>query len=170
MLLKAVLLKETTEKEKATSTPDATNLQLQQQDLNQFLLRCFNSLSQDREISGVQIASTLLQLPTHYTQNYNFVQVNLWWLRRYVRLAIEAPDPLSGSFSDSIDEEQCRLQPGDMASPVSRFDNYRWRGPYLARLTFFEYCMLVQNKVKNEAIASDIEFEDEHSKSESHMQ
>ena len=124
MLLKAVLLKETTEKAKATSTPDATNLQLRQQDLNQFLLRCFNSLSHDREISSVQITNTLLQLPTHYTKNYNFVQVNLWWLRRYVRLAIEAPSPLSGSFSNSIDEEQCLLQLGDTASPVSHFDNY----------------------------------------------
>jgi len=77
MLLKAVLLKKTTEKAKATSTPDATNLQLQQQDLNQSLLRRFNSLSHDWEISSVQIVSTLLQLPTHYTKNYNFVQVNL---------------------------------------------------------------------------------------------
>jgi hypothetical protein len=24
-------------------------------------------------------------MPTYYTHNYNFVQVNLWWLRSYVR-------------------------------------------------------------------------------------
>jgi hypothetical protein len=45
--------------------------------MDQFTLRYFNTLSHDREISGVQIASSLLQLPTYYTNNYNFVQVNL---------------------------------------------------------------------------------------------
>jgi hypothetical protein len=104
--------------------------------MDHFALRCFNSLSHDREISGVQIANSLLQLPTYYTENYNFVSVNLWWLRKYVRIAIE-------SASDSISEEQCAFQP-DNNFPISRFDNCKWRGPDLSHLSFFEYCMLVQ--------------------------
>jgi hypothetical protein len=84
MLVQAALLKRAIEKANATLTPDATDLRLRQKDMGQFALRCFNS-SHDREVSGVQIASSLLRLPTYYTHNYNFVQVNLWWLRRYVR-------------------------------------------------------------------------------------
>jgi len=56
-------------------------MRIRKKDMDQFALRCFNTLSHDREISGVQIASSLRQLPTYYTVNDNFVQVNLWWLR-----------------------------------------------------------------------------------------
>jgi len=78
MLVKAALLKQSIDKAKATLTPDANDLRIRKKDMDQFALRCFNTLSHDREISGVQIASSLLQLPTYYTDNYNFVQVNLW--------------------------------------------------------------------------------------------
>jgi hypothetical protein len=33
--------------------------------LDNFVLRCFNSLAQDREVSGVQVASTPLTLPSY---------------------------------------------------------------------------------------------------------
>jgi len=163
MLAKAALLKQSIEKAKATLTPDANDLRIRKKDMDQFALRCFNTLSHDREISGVQIASTLLQLPTYYTRNYSFVQVNLWWLRQYVRAVI---DPAQSGVDDSIDlmgDEQCAYQPGDKA-PVSRFDNYKWRGPYLAHLSFFEYCMLVQTKSVRDAIAADLEFDPKHPK------
>jgi hypothetical protein len=78
MLVNASLLKQSIEKAKATLTPDANDLRIRKKDMDQFALRCFNTLSHDREISGVQIASSLLQLPTYYTGSYNFVQVNLW--------------------------------------------------------------------------------------------
>ena len=76
MLIKAALLKESIEKAKANPTPNATDLRLQEKNIDRFELRCFNSLS-EWEVSGPQVASSLLQLPTHYTDNYNFVQVNL---------------------------------------------------------------------------------------------
>ncbi|PVH69294.1 hypothetical protein DL98DRAFT_505961, partial [Cadophora sp. DSE1049] len=79
MLVKAALLKRSIEQAKVTLTPDANDLRIRKKDMDQFALRCFNTLSHDREISGVQIASSLLQLPTYYTGNYIFVQVNLWW-------------------------------------------------------------------------------------------
>lgn len=78
----------------------------------------------DREISKVQIAYSLLQLPTYYTENDNFVSVNLWWLRKYVRIAIESVELLSNSFLDSVSEEQYAFQPGN-DFPLSRFDNYK---------------------------------------------
>ena len=169
MVLKAALLKESIEKAKATQTPDATDIRLREKDTVDFMLRCFNSLSHDREISGVQIASSLLQLPTYYTNNYNFVQVNLWWLRQYVRTAIESTESLFTASSESMGEEQCVVDGRDDV-PISRFDNYKWRGPALAHLTFFEYCMLVQTKRKDDAKASDVEFEREHPKSDTHVQ
>jgi len=161
MLVKAALLKQSIEKAKATLTPDANDLRMRRKDMDQFALRCFNTLSHDREISGVQIASSLLQMPTYYTDNYNFVQVNLWWLRQYVQAAMV--EPASEDSTDLMGEEQCAYQPGDEA-PVSRFDNYKWRGPDLAHLPFFEYCMLVQTKNVRDAIAADVEFDPTHPK------
>jgi intergrase/recombinase len=78
MLVKAVLLKQIIEKAKDALNLDASDLQIRKKDVDQFALRCFNTLSHDREVSSVQIASSLLQLLTYYTSNYNFVQVNLW--------------------------------------------------------------------------------------------
>jgi hypothetical protein len=105
MLVKAALLNQSIEKAKATLTPDANDLRMRRKDMDQFALRCFSTLSHDREISGVQIASSLLQIPTYYTNNYNFVQVNLWWLRQYVQAAMV--EPASKDSTDLIGEEQC---------------------------------------------------------------
>lgn len=169
MLVKAALLKQSIEKAKSTLTPDAADLRVRKKDMDQFALRCFNTLSHDREISGVQIASSLLQLPTYYTKNYNFAQVNLWWLRQYVRMTIDSTESPSSNIFEPTGEEQCTFQPNDTA-PVSRFDNYKWRGPQLGHLTFFEYCMLIQPKNKFDSIASDIEFDPRHPKSNTHVQ
>jgi hypothetical protein len=77
MLVKAVLPRRSIEKAKAILEPNADDLQIRKKDVDQFVLRCFNTLSYDREISGVQIVNSLLRLPTYYTENYNFAQVNL---------------------------------------------------------------------------------------------
>ena len=44
----------------------------------------------------------------------------------------------------------CLYQPGDKV-PSSRMDNYRYRGPLLSDLSFFEYHMLVQSKRKHDS-------------------
>lgn len=163
MLVKAALLKQMIEKAKDALTPDASDLRIRKKDMDQFALRCSNTLSHDREVSGVQIASSLLQLPTYYTSNYNFVQVNLWWLRRYVRAAVDLAESLGDDETSLMDEEKCAYRPGDKVH-VSRFDNYKWRGLHLAHLPFFEYCMLVQTKNARDAIAADLEFDPEHPK------
>lgn len=72
------------------------------------------------------------------------------------------PLPADGP-SDSMGEEQCTYQAGDRA-PMSRFDNYKWRGPQLAHLSLFEYCMLVQTKNLRDAMLADIEYDPEHPK------
>ncbi|KAI1829024.1 hypothetical protein DTO027I6_10052 [Penicillium roqueforti] len=67
IVLKASLLKQSIDYAKSTESPTATDLRLREKGMDSFALRCFNALSHDREISGVQVASTLLQLPSYYT-------------------------------------------------------------------------------------------------------
>src|SRR5438045_337225 len=169
MLVKAALLRQSIEKAKATLTPNAKELRIQKKDMDHFALRCFNSLSHDREISGVQIANSLLQLPTYYTENDNFVSVNLWWLRKYVRIAIESVELLFNNSSDCVGEEQCTFQP-ENDFPISRFDNYKWRGSVLAHLSFFEYCMLVQTRKRRDATTSNVDFDSKHPKCDVYVQ
>jgi hypothetical protein len=88
ILAKTALLKQSIDQAKLTEHPTATEVRLRDKGMDNFALRYFNTLSRDREISGVQVASTLLQLPTFYTVNDNAVRVNLWWLRRYIRTIV----------------------------------------------------------------------------------
>lgn len=169
MVAKAALLKQSIEKAKVADPPTATDLRLREKGVNNFALRCFNALSHDREISGVQVASVLLQLPTYYTINYNFTRINLWWLRRYIRVIIQPENNQSNAASDPMAEEPCAYETGDTA-PVSIFDNYQWRGPHLARLALFEYCMLVKTKHIRDAIADDVDFDPDHPRYATHVQ
>jgi hypothetical protein len=88
-------------------TPDANDLRVKKQDIDQFALRYFNTLSHDSKISSVQMVSSLVQLLTYYTSNYNFIQVNLWWLRKYVHAAVNTVESLGKSTTNLIDKEQC---------------------------------------------------------------
>ncbi|OKO97720.1 ATP-dependent DNA helicase PIF1 [Penicillium subrubescens] len=169
IVAKAALLKHSIEKAKVAEPPTATDLRLRQKGVNNFALRCFNALSHDREISGVQVASVLLQLPTYYTINYNFTRINLWWLRRYIRAIIQPASVQSSASPDPIAEEPCAYETGDTA-PVSIFDNYKWRGPHLAPLALFEYCMLVKTKHVRDTITDDVDFDPDHPRYATHVQ
>ncbi|CAI7569062.1 unnamed protein product [Penicillium discolor] len=169
MLAKAALLKQRIERAEAAELPIRTDLRLRDKGLDNFALRCFNTLSHDREISGVQVVSTLLNLPTHYTINYNFVRINLWWLRGYIRDLIQPINIDVGESSDPMAEELCTYEAGGIA-PVSMSDNYRWRGPQLERLALFEYCMLVRIKTIRDATTDDVDFDLSHPQSNTHVQ
>ncbi|KAF9882545.1 hypothetical protein FE257_007384, partial [Aspergillus nanangensis] len=143
-------------------------LRLREKGMDKFALRCFNTLAHDREVSGVQVASALLHLPTHYTINYNFVCVNLWWLRRYIRSIIQ-PTSSNNLASHPMSDEPCAYESGDTA-PASIFDNYTWRGPLLAPLCFFEYCMLVRTRNVRDALLDDMDFEPDHPRYATHVQ
>ncbi|KAL2785260.1 hypothetical protein BJX66DRAFT_329424 [Aspergillus keveii] len=77
IVTKAALIKQAINHANNTQAPTTTDLRLRQRGMDNFALRCFNSLSQDHKVSGVQVASTLLQLPSYYTTNYNFTRINL---------------------------------------------------------------------------------------------
>jgi hypothetical protein len=144
MVVKAALLKQTIDRASSTSTPSRAEIRLRERGLDKFALRCFNSLSQDREVSGVQVASTILQLPSYYTLNYNFTRLNLWWLRRYVRSVIQ-PENIQNATSDSLEEETCNYDQS-AAAPANVFENSKLRGVPLSSLCIFEYCMVVRTK------------------------
>ena len=168
MIAKGALLKQAIEKARIADPPTATDLRLRERGMDNFALRCFNSLAHDREVSGVQVASTLLHLPSYYTVNSKFVRVNLWWLRHYVRdLRHPAARDLDGSTS--VADEPCTFQTGN-AVPVSLFDNYKWRGDFLTPFSFFEYCMLVQTRSKQRNLSNHFEFDTSHPKSDTCVQ
>jgi hypothetical protein len=77
MVAKAALLKQSLEKAKVADPPTEADLRLRERGINNFALRCFNTLTHNREVSRVQVASTLIYLPSYYTVNYNFISVNL---------------------------------------------------------------------------------------------
>jgi hypothetical protein len=165
IIAKAALLKQSIERAKTADPPTATDLRLQEKGTTNFALRCFNTLAHDREVSGIQVASTLLQLPFYYTNSYNFMRVNLWWLRQHVRSMLRS----EGSNSAPMAEELCTYEIGD-AAPTSIFDNYKLRGSHLASLPFFEYCMLVRTKNVRDAVLDDVNFDVSHPRHLSHVQ
>jgi transcriptional regulator of met regulon len=169
MVTKAALLKQAIDHAHSTQAPSTADLRLRQRNMVNFSLRCFNSLSQDREVSGVQVASTLLQLPSYYTINYNFTRINLWWLKRYVRTLVPLTTSQPPSSSDPPPEEPC-VYNGNTAAPASLFDNYKWRGLPLSSLCLFEYCMLIRTRHSRDATTQDIEFDQRHPRHLTHMQ
>lgn len=169
MVTKAALLRQMIDPASSNDSPTTTDLRVKQNGMNNFALRCFNSLSQDREISGVQVASTLLQLPSYYTLNYNFTRINLWWLRQYVRAVIQPEQTQHPSSTNAIAEEPCNYD-HVAAAPTSIFDNYKFRGNLLCPLSIFEYCMLVRTKRVQDSTALDIPFNDQHPKYHTHLQ
>lgn len=168
MVAKAALLKRAIDRASFTSTPSPADSRLRERGMDKFALRCFNSLSQDREVSRVQVASTILQLPSYYILNYNFTRLNLWWLRRYVR-SIVHPEHLQNTSSDSIGEESCNYDQSTTA-PANIFDNYKLRGKPLSSLCIFEYCMIVRTKRLQDATTEDIPFDEPHPRHRTHVQ
>ena len=91
VVAKAALLKQSIEKAKVAEPPTRTDLRLREKGVHNFELHYFNALSHDREISGVQVASVLLQLPpVSISGNSGAISGGL-----FIRVAIEAVPPLT---------------------------------------------------------------------------
>src|SRR5207247_892440 len=82
---------------------------------NKFALRCFNQISQTREILGVQAASSLLRLPDHYTKTKKFRTISLNDLRLRVGLFMQrSRSTRSMTFpadEDGLEHEQYTMRP-----------------------------------------------------------
>ncbi|OJJ51893.1 hypothetical protein ASPSYDRAFT_37735 [Aspergillus sydowii CBS 593.65] len=109
IVTKAALLRQAIESANNTPSPTRADLRLRQKGLDNFALRCFNSLSHDREVSGVHVASTLLGLPSYYTLHHNFIRINLWSLRQHIRSLTHLHRP-SETSSAALTEETVTLE------------------------------------------------------------
>ena len=48
--------------------------------------------------------------------------------------------------------------------PLTKFDNYHWRGPWLQHYCFYEYCKLVRRCPAGDATSMDCPYDPEHPK------
>jgi hypothetical protein len=147
----------------ADSMKSAGNNIANADDLHQdskFLLRWYNSLAHDQEVSGVQIASSLLQFPAYYTNFKKFVHFNLWRLRIAIRSLLHP---------DDVENDRYMLHPR-AKTPLNRFDNYRWRGTSLEDYCFWEYVMLVDHCPRKDATTVDCLYDPAHPKYEKEAQ
>ena len=141
------------------TTSSTDNLQ---QD-SKFLLRWYNSLAHDQEISGVQIASALLKHPTYYTNFKRFTHFNLWRLRISIRSLLNICN------TEDTENDRYILHP-HAKTPINRFDNYRLRGELLEDFCFWEYAMLVDRCARKDATSSDCVYDPTHPKYEREVQ
>ena len=82
MVMTAAMMRKTLEQAEQASNPsNAEKITLEKGMMN-FSLRVFNRMSHDKEVSGVQVASSLLQLPAYYTPRTELHRINLYYLRR----------------------------------------------------------------------------------------
>jgi hypothetical protein len=141
--------------EQASNPSDAERIALEK-GMQKFSLRVLNRMSHDKEVSGVQVASSLLQLPTYYTPRCEFHRINLYYLRRRLLALIQRSDD-----GDSRSEEQVAIQP-NRNFRVSIFDDYRYRGSDLEDLCLYEYVKIVRKWAAKHRTESDIDFHVNH--------
>jgi hypothetical protein len=67
LIMAAAILKYAIEDAKAASELSEKQCRIRSQDMNKFVLCAFNCLTDNYEISDLQAASCLLNLPDHYT-------------------------------------------------------------------------------------------------------
>lgn len=106
---------------------------------DKFILCCFNKLSSDREISGVQEAATVLGFPESYTPE-RFSSIHLGSLGTKIVRDLgrwQQQDILSTGTSEDMEEY---VTITDCNSPgTGPFDDYMQRGPVLSAMCLYDY-------------------------------
>ena len=156
MVMTAAMMRKTLEQAEQTPNPSNAEQIALEKGMKNFSLRVFNRMSHDREVSGVQVASSLLRLPTYYTPRTEMHRVNLYYLRRRLQALIQGSDDEEGR-----DEEQVAINLGRNFH-VSIFDDYRWRGPDLKELCLYEYVKIIRKRTSKHRTGSDIDFDVNH--------
>ena len=82
MVMTAAIIRKTLEQAEQASTETNEEKIALEKGMTNFCLRVFNRMSHDKEVSGVQVASSLLQLPAYYTPHTELHRINLYYLRR----------------------------------------------------------------------------------------
>jgi len=156
MVMTAAMMRKTLEQAGQTPNPSNAEQMALEKGMKNFVLRVFNRMSHDREVSGVQVASSLLRLPTYYTPLTEMHRVNLYYLRRRLQALIQGCDDDEGR-----NEEQVAINLGENFH-VSIFDDYRWRGPDLKELSLYEYVKVIRKRTSKHRTGSDIDFDVNH--------
>ena len=163
MVVTAAALKDALERaEKAVNPTDEEQRILNR--ASKFALRVFNRMASDREVSGVQVASMILQLPAYYTPPVDMHRVNLYYLRRRFETIICGTDDKT-----VVGEEEVPIT-SKKTCYVSIFDDYKWRGERLSRLSLYEYVKMIKKRPLNDKTSSDIPFDTNHPEHKKKMQ
>jgi hypothetical protein len=164
LILTAAIVKRAQEDAEAATDPSESQLRIRCQGMNKFALRAFNRLSCEREISGPQAASCLLDLPDYYTLPAKVRHLNLRHLKdRFEYIIMGEPGAFPGQ------DESVRISIAKKA-PLSLFDHYYWRGPSFVDFCLYEYFTLVTINSMKYATSSDIRFLPEHPNYENQIQ
>lgn len=158
VILTTATMKRKLEEAKTSPNPSESQLRIINQNMEKFALRAFYRLTGDREVSGPQAASYLLDLPDYYTLHpkAKIRRLNLGQLRlRFQRIIMAEPGLIWG------EEEQTRVIKAKKA-PQSLFNHYYWRGPSFSDFCLYEYFKLVDVKSMTQATSRDIRFLPEH--------
>jgi hypothetical protein len=156
MVMTAAIIRKTLEQAEQASTPTDEERKALEKGMVNFSLRVFNRMSHDREVSGVQVASSLLQLPAYYTPHTELHRINLYYLRRRLQAIIRRSDD-----DDGRNEEQVVIKSSRNVH-VNVFDDYRWRGSDLKDLCLYEYVKIIKKRLAKNRTGSDIDFHVNH--------
>src|SRR5271170_7675936 len=155
MVMTAAIMRKTLEQGEQASNPTNEERIALEKGMQNFSLRVFNRMSHDREVSGVQVASSLLQLPAYYTPPTELHRINLYYLRRRLQAMIQRSD------DEGKSEEQVAIKRGGNFN-ISVFDDYRWRGSDLKDLCLYVYVKLIRKRPAKNRTGSDIDFHMDH--------
>ena len=102
MVMTAAIIRKTLEQAEQASTETNEEKIALEKGMTNFCLRVFNRMSHDKEVSGVQVASSLLQLPVYYTPHTELHRINLYYLRRRLRAIIQCSDDDDGRNEEHV--------------------------------------------------------------------
>jgi Helitron helicase-like domain at N-terminus len=164
MVMTAAMMRKTLEQARQASNPsDAERIALEK-GMRNFALRVFNRMSHDKEVSGVQVASSLLRLPTYYTPPTELHRINLHYLRRRLQAFVQHCDDEEGRREEQVAVHLNRN------FRLSVFDDYRWRGSDLKDLCLYEYVKIIRKRAARHRTGSDINFDANHPEHEEKTQ
>ena len=122
--------------------------------LDKFLLKVFNKLLHNREVSGPLVAGFLLDLPDHYTPNAPIKSMNLFVLKIKFLLLISRQN-----FNTTNDVAHVN---GSKVRPYFIFEHYQHRGLCFLQLSLYEYYRVVSVVKHWQKQKGDFEFDDTH--------
>lgn len=156
MVMNAAMLKEAYERAEKAVNPTNEEKRTLQQAMDKFSMRVLNKMACDREVSGVQIASIILGLPQSYYPPATLHRINLNYVRHRFEGITRGQEDLK-----AIQNEQV---PIDLEKKVhiSSFDDYKWRGSRLRKLSYYEYMKEIKKRFKRESTSADIDFDSAH--------